>query len=37
MALGALSLTDWHRASDIIAQGVTLRGGRGLTLWSKPL
>lgn len=29
--------TDWNHASDIIAQGVTLRGGRGLTLWSKPL
>jgi predicted O-methyltransferase YrrM len=29
--------TDWVGAADINAQGTQLTGGRGLTLWRKPL
>jgi len=29
--------TDWIGATEIVEQGTPLRGGLGLTLWSKPL
>jgi hypothetical protein len=28
--------TDWRHATDIIAQGFRLTGGRGLVIWRKP-